>query len=196
MAEPLQARAVAALMRAMARFSSGAAGQSGEEQESEPKADQKEGEKGEKKDAEKEEDEKKEGEEQARESEKEPSDDEKKDAKKAEPMSRKRAKRMLEEAAQQERDLRRDINKRRGTKGVEVRRDWSRGGAGALARPRAGPRLVRWQGTELRCRSVAKSRASVPFRSRRRRFFSERRTFTQRVSRSGRIPPPSKWEYR
>ena len=39
-------------------------------------------------------------------------------------MSKERAKRMLEEAAQQERDLRRDINKRRGTNAPEVRRDW------------------------------------------------------------------------
>ncbi|MHC5054057.1 MAG: tetratricopeptide repeat protein [Planctomycetota bacterium] len=126
-AEPLQARAVAALMRAMARFSSGASGQSNEQNQEgqEQEAERKQAEKGEKKD-EGEDEEKKDdlarpGEE------KEPSKDEQdetKDAKKAEPMSKERAKRMLEEAAQQERDLRRDINKRRGTKGVEVRRDW------------------------------------------------------------------------
>ncbi|MHC4250917.1 MAG: tetratricopeptide repeat protein [Planctomycetota bacterium] len=126
-AEPLQARAVAALMRAMARFSSGASGQSNEQNQEgqEQEAEQKEAEKGEKKDEG--EDEKEEGDLARPDEEKEPSQDEqdeKKDAKKAEPMSKERAKRMLEEAAQQERDLRRDINKRRGTKGVEVRRDW------------------------------------------------------------------------
>jgi len=125
-AEPLQARAVAALMRAMARFSSGASGQSGREDEKGEKqeAESKDAQKGEKKDGEKGEDEKKDGDLPRQDENKEPSDEDKKDAAKAEPMSAERAKRMLEEAAQQERDLRRDINKRRGKKGVEVRRDW------------------------------------------------------------------------
>jgi len=126
-AEPLEARAVAALMRAMARFSSGASGQSGKENEKgetqEP--EQKDPQEGEKKDDENKEGDKQEGEVGRQDDEKGASEDEeKKGAAKAEPMSAERAKRMLEEAAQQERDLRRDINKRRGKKGVEVRRDW------------------------------------------------------------------------
>ncbi len=129
--EPLQARAVAALMRAMARFSSGASGQSNEQnQEGEKqKTEEKQAEKGEKEDEgedESKDEEKKDDPARAGEEEKEDEEGEqgKKDEKESEPMSKERAKRMLEEAAQQERDLRRSINKRRGAKGIEVRRDW------------------------------------------------------------------------
>jgi tetratricopeptide (TPR) repeat protein len=121
-AEPLQARAIAALMRAMARFSSGASGQS---EPNDSDAEQEEAEKSEEKDGEKDEDdEQKSAGDEKDEGDEEDKKDEASKAEESEPMTPDRARRMLEEAAQQERDLRRDINKRRGTKDVEVRRDW------------------------------------------------------------------------
>jgi hypothetical protein len=125
--EPLQARAVAALMRAMARFSSGASGQSDEQNQEAQKqeAEEKQAEKGEKEEEGEDEEKKDDPARPAEEDEKDEEDEQgKKDEEESEPMSRERAKRMLEEAAQQERDLRRSINKRRGMKGIEVRRDW------------------------------------------------------------------------
>jgi len=120
-AEPSQARAVASLMRALSRLASGAAGQSGEQ------GDQQEQQQaGEKKDAEKKEDEKKEGEQDEKRA-GERKDDEKareEDRKKAKAIDKERAARLLEEAAQQERDVRRDMRKRTGRKGITVERDW------------------------------------------------------------------------
>ncbi|MHC4503369.1 MAG: hypothetical protein ACYTFI_08700, partial [Planctomycetota bacterium] len=115
-AEPSQARAVASLMRALSRFASGAAGQSGEQGDQQKQqqagerraAEKKEGEKDEKSAGERKDDEK------AREE----------DRKKAKAIDKERAARLLEEAAQQERDVRRDMRKRTGRKGITVERDW------------------------------------------------------------------------
>ncbi len=120
-AEPSQARAVASLMRALSRFASGAAGQSGEQGDQ-----QKQQQAGEKKDAEKKEGEKKEGTQDEKRA-GERKDDEKarkEDRKKAKAIDKERAARLLEEAAQQERDVRRDMRKRTGRKAIRVKRDW------------------------------------------------------------------------
>ncbi|GAG07318.1 unnamed protein product, partial [marine sediment metagenome] len=120
-AEPSQARAVASLMRALSRFASGAAGQSGEQDDQQQKQQRAAEKKEEKKQGEKkegEQDEKHAG---------ERKDDEKareEDRKKAKAIDRERAARLLEEAAQEERDVRRDMRKRTGRRGVTVERDW------------------------------------------------------------------------
>jgi tetratricopeptide (TPR) repeat protein len=112
-AEPEQARAVAALERALSKLAQGAGGSAGEEnqQQGEQKEQQEKGEQ--------DEGERKEGEE-AEQDEK----DEDSEEKERESVSKQQAERLLDEAAQEEREVRRDIRKRRGTGAVEVRRDW------------------------------------------------------------------------
>ena len=107
-AEPDEARAVAALMRALSKFAQGAAGSAGEEDRQREKSE-----------GEKEEERKQaEGAEPREEKESGEEDEER------ESVSKQQAERLLDEAAQEEREVRRDIRKRRGSRAVEVRWDW------------------------------------------------------------------------
>jgi len=116
-AEPLQARAVAALMRALSRFASGASAEPGGESRAERPEEGPEEQKG-----------SAEGEEKERAEEAspagEPRTEERKKPGKTEPVSKEQAARLLDEASQEERDLRRDMRKLRGSRPVEVLRDW------------------------------------------------------------------------
>ena len=114
--EPDQARAVAALVRAFAKFAQGAAGSAGEEDQQQ--AEQKE----QKEKGEGDETEQKKGQEGDEQEEKD--SDEQDDERESESIEEQQAERLLDEAAQEEREVRRDIRKRRGTGTVEVRRDW------------------------------------------------------------------------
>lgn len=124
--EPLQARAVTALMRALARFSSGAAGQSeqdsqeGQEQEGQQSQEQQ----GESEQKDGEQKEGQEAEERASDEEHKQDEEKRKEAQKREEVSEKQAQRMLEEVSQEEREIRRNIRKRQGGREVEVRWDW------------------------------------------------------------------------
>jgi tetratricopeptide (TPR) repeat protein len=118
-AEPEQARAVAALERALSKLAQGAAGSAGrEEQEGEQEEQQK---KGEQEEREQDEGERREGEEGEQD---EKGEDGEEEEEERESVSKQQAGRLLDEAAQEEREVRRDIRKRLGTGAVEVRRDW------------------------------------------------------------------------
>ncbi len=112
-AEPEQARAVAALVRALSKLSQGEGESAGQEeqQQGEEKEQQEKGEQ--------DEDGQKEGEE-GEQDEK----DEDGEEKERESVSKQQAERLLDEAAQEEREVRRDMRKRRGVGAIEVRRDW------------------------------------------------------------------------
>jgi hypothetical protein len=115
-AEPPQARAVASLVRALSRLASGASSQTGEREEKQlQRGKPEEGERGEERD---------ESGERPEEAGAEGRDEEKREKKEPKDVTKEQAARLLEEAAQEEREVRRDIRMRRGTGAAEVERDW------------------------------------------------------------------------